>query len=124
MVIVSSILITLALLFYSIGVWSERFTKFLLKRHLYFFWLGFAFDISGTLAMHKISSHPFNILEPHTLTGQIALWLMLLHAIWASIVIIENKVGLRKKFHKYSLLVWFIWLIPYLGGMYIGMSGK
>ena len=124
MVIASSILITLALIFYSIGVWSERFSKMLMKRHLYFFWLGFVFDVSGTLAMHKISSHPFNILEPHTLTGQIALWLMLLHAVWATFVIAKNKVELRKKFHRYSLFVWMIWLIPYLGGMYIGMAGK
>ena len=95
-----------------------------MKLHLYFFWLGFVFDVSGTLAMHKISNHPFNILDSHTLTGQIALWLMLLHAVWATFVIAKNKVEIRKKFHRYSLFVWMIWLIPYLGGMYIGMAGK
>jgi hypothetical protein len=25
-------------------------------------------------------------------------------------------------FHRYSLVVWLIWLVPYFGGMYLGMS--
>lgn len=121
MVILSSILISMALLFYSIGVWAERIVKYLKKWHLYCFWAGLFFDIIGTLSMHKISQHQFNILETHTLTGQIALWLMLFHAIWATNVVRKNNEELRKKFHKYSLLVWLIWLIPYFGGMFIGM---
>ena len=32
----------------------------------------------------------FDILEPHTLTGQIALWLMLFHAIWATRVVVKQ----------------------------------
>jgi len=24
-------------------------------------------------------------------------------------------------FHRYSLFVWLVWLVPYFGGMYIGM---
>jgi hypothetical protein len=26
------------------------------------------------------------------------------------------------KFHRYSLVVWLIWLIPYFGGMIAGMT--
>jgi uncharacterized repeat protein (TIGR03987 family) len=122
MVILSSILISLALVFYSIGIWAERLKKYLLKWHLIFFWAGLLFDISGTYAMHLIADGKFDILEPHTFTGQLALWLMLIHAIWATIVIAKNNEIARTKFHKYSLIVWLIWLIPYLGGMYLGMS--
>ena len=82
--LISTILISLALFFYSLGVWSERFNKYLLSWHVTSFWIGFVFDVSGTLAMHKLADGPFNILEPHTLTGQIALWLMLVHAVWAT----------------------------------------
>lgn len=120
--IISTILITLALMFYSIGVWAERLKKYLLNWHVVVFWMGFFFDVSGTLAMHKLAEGPFNILEPHTLTGQIALWLMLLHAVWATIVVKNNNESLRKVFHKYSLFVWLIWLVPYFGGMYIGIN--
>lgn len=120
--ILSTIFITLALIFYSIGVWSERIAKYLKKLHIYAFWTGFIFDVSGTLAMHQLAEGPFNILEVHTLTGQIALWLMLIHAIWATRVAFFGQEESRKKFHKYSLFVWFVWLVPYFGGMYIGMS--
>ena len=120
--LISAILISLALLFYSLGVWSERYNKYLLKRHVISFWIGFLFDVLGTLAMHKLADGPFDILEPHTFTGQIALWLMLIHAIWATWAINKGSDDVLKKFHKYSILVWIIWLIPYFGGMYIGMS--
>jgi uncharacterized repeat protein (TIGR03987 family) len=86
------------------------------------FWIGFAFDVSGTYAMHLIAKGPFNMLELHTLTGQIALWLMLLHAIWATRVIINQDETMKNKFHKFSIVVWLIWLIPYFGGMFMGMS--
>lgn len=120
--LISTILISLALFFYSLGVWSERINLYLLKWHVISFWIGFAFDVSGTLAMHKLADEPFDILEPHTLTGQIALWLMLIHAVWATWAIKKGSDDVLKKFHKYSLVVWIIWLIPYFGGIYIGMS--
>ena len=121
-VILSTTLITFALIFYSLGVWSERIAKYLKPWHVLSFWIGFAFDVSGTIAMHKIAVGPFDIFEPHTLTGQIALWLMLVHAIWASWVIRKGSPEVRINFHKFSLIVWLIWLIPYFGGMYLGMS--
>lgn len=120
--IISTVLISLALIFYSLGVWSERIAKFLKPRHVAAFWIGFAFDISGTWAMHLISTKPFDITEPHTLTGQIALWLMLLHAAWATWVVLKGNHNMRNNFHKFSIIVWLIWLIPYFGGMYLAMN--
>lgn len=72
--------------------------------------------------MHLIAKGPFDILEPHTLTGQIALWLMLIHAVWATRVIMKRDEALKVKFHKFSIVVWLIWLIPYFGGMFLGMN--
>lgn len=117
----SMITITLALVFYSLGVWSERISRYLKKWHVVTFWIGFTFDVIGTLAMHKLSENPFDLTDFHTLTGQIALWLMLGHAIWATRVVRNNNEKLRVKFHRYSLVVWLIWLIPYFGGMIAGM---
>ena len=121
LVILSTILITLALLFYTLGVWSERIAKYLKPWHVVSFWIGLAFDVSGTYTMHLIAQGPLDILEPHTLAGQIALWLMLLHAIWATRVTIKQDELMKVKFHKFSIVVWYIWLIPYFGGMYLGM---
>ena len=122
MLIFSTVTITLALLFYSVGVWSERFSKYLKPWHVVTFWIGFTFDVCGTLAMHYISDNPFDLTNMHTLTGQIALWLMLAHATWATSVVRKNKTTLRQNFHRYSLIVWLIWLIPYIGGMILGMT--
>ncbi len=124
MVFISTLLITSALIFYSLGVWAERWSRYLKVWHVYSFWIGFTFDVSGTFAMHFIGNSDFNILEPHTLTGQIALWLMLIHAIWATRVIRKDKTETRKKFHRYSLFVWIIWMIPYIGGVIMGMSNS
>jgi uncharacterized repeat protein (TIGR03987 family) len=119
----AAILITLALLFYSLGVWTERIARYLKPWHLLAFWTGFAFDVSGTYAMHLMARGPFDIFEAHTLTGQIAIWLMLAHAIWATWVVRSGSMELRSRFHRYSVLVWLFWLVPYFGGMYLGMSG-
>ena len=119
--IVSATLITLALIFYSVGVWSERIARYLKTWHVTAFWIGFLFDGCGTLAMHRMAEKPFDLWEPHTLTGQIALWLMLVHAMWATVVARIGSDEARKGFHRYSLFVWLIWLVPYFGGMYLAM---
>jgi len=120
--ILSTTLITLALAFYSIGVWSERVARYIKPWHVAAFWTGFVFDVAGTWAMHRMATIPFDLRTPHTLTGQIALWLMLTHAIWATFVVRRGTESARSRFHRYSLIVWLIWLVPYFGGMYIGMT--
>jgi len=124
LLLLSTVLITLALVFYSTGIWSERFSRYLKKWHVAAFWTGFMFDVSGTWSMSRLSQHPFNLFELHSLTGQIALWLMLVHAIWATYVVIKGSETSRTKFHRYSLMVWLIWLVPYFGGMIMGMTHK
>ncbi len=122
LLITATILITLALIFYSIGVWSERIIHLLKPWHVLAFWAGFLFDMTGTVTMHLISKGPFNLQAPHTLTGQIALWLMFIHAIWATYVVKSGSEKTRTNFHRYSFIVWLIWLIPYFSGIYVGMS--
>ncbi len=119
--VMSFVLITLALLFYSVGVWSERIAHYLKLWHVIAFWTGFLFDVSGTMVMHRLAKGPFDLRAPHTLTGQIALWLMLAHALWATRVVRQGTEAIRKDFHRYSLVVWLVWLVPYFGGMVIGM---
>jgi uncharacterized repeat protein (TIGR03987 family) len=118
----SALHITLALVFYSLGVWAEKIAHYLKPWHVVAFWTGFLFDMLGTWMMHRMADGPFDILEPHTMTGQIALWLMLIHATWATIVVKKKQESARKKFHTYSIIVWLFWLIPYFGGMYMGMT--
>ncbi len=119
--VAASILITLALIFYSLGVWAEHLARYLKGWHVVAFWTGFLFDTSGTLAMELIQPG-FDWASSHTITGQIALWLMLGHAIWATRVVRKGSETTRRRFHRFSLVVWAIWLIPYIGGMFLGMA--
>jgi uncharacterized repeat protein (TIGR03987 family) len=115
-------IISLALVFYSLGVWAERISQYLKLWQVFAFWTGFIFDVFGTWVMHELAKNPFDLTNPHTLTGQIALWLMLAHAFGATVVV---KRGTEKKlinFNKYSVIVWLFWLIPYFSGLYIGMK--
>ena len=52
-----------------------------------------------------------------------ALWLMFVHALWATRIILKGDEEQRTRFHRLSLLVWLFWLVPYFGGMYLGMTG-
>jgi uncharacterized repeat protein (TIGR03987 family) len=117
----ATILITLALVFYTIGVWAERLARYLKPWHVVAFWTGLAFDISGTVAM-ELMVPGMDWTSPHTITGQIALWLMLGHATWATVTVRRGTAEARTGFHRYSLLVWLFWLVPYIGGMLLGMG--
>jgi uncharacterized repeat protein (TIGR03987 family) len=119
--VVSTVLVTLALILYSVGVWSERLARYLKMWHVIAFWTGFFFDASGTVAMHLMARGPFDLRQAHTLTGQIALWLMLVHALWATRVARKGSDDARKGFHRYSVVIWLIWLVPYFGGMVLAM---
>jgi uncharacterized repeat protein (TIGR03987 family) len=109
------IIITLALVFYSIGVWSERFSGRLKAWHLIFFWLGIICDTWGTSLMFKMAGGL--TFDVHGLTGLLAIVLMFIHAVWATVVLVKKDEKLIMSFHKFSLAVWIIWLIPYLSPM-------
>ena len=117
-VLVSTILISLALVFYSIGVWSERIASRLKVWHL-IFWGGLVFDTVGTGMMLEMAGG----IKPdiHSLTGVLAILLMLFHAVWATLVLIRKNEKAILNFHKFSLLVWVIWLIPYFTGFFVSM---
>ena len=117
--IVSTVLITLALISYSIGVWSERLAGRLKGRHLIFFWIGFVFDTTGTGIMFEMAGKIGT--DIHSVTGILAILLMFIHAVWASIVLIQKNEKAITRFHHFSVFVWAIWLIPYLTGFFASM---
>ncbi len=85
------IIISLALLFYSIGVWSERISTQLKTWHLVFFWLGLICDTWGTgLMLEMAGGLTFDI---HGLTGLIAILLILVPSVFAQTPEVTN--GLR-----------------------------
>ncbi|WP_297424843.1 HsmA family protein [Clostridium sp.] len=121
MLIYAIVSITSAFIFYTIGVWSEKMQGKLKIWHLIIFYLGLFFDTLGTTIMSKIAAGGFQ-LNFHGITGLLAIFLMLFHALWATIVLIKNNENAKIKFHKFSILVWIIWLIPFISGAILGMA--
>ena len=118
------IAITLALIFYTIGVWSEHRAKVLKPVHLVFFWLGLCMDTAGTMIMSKLADGATGGLTGvHGVTGLIAIILMMVHAVWATIVLVRKDEKAAHTFHRFSVMVWVIWLVPFVIGMIMGMSG-
>ena len=108
-----------ALVMYTSGVWGEKLSGILNKWHLGFFWTGFVFDTIGTTLMGRIAGvFTFNM---HGITGAAAIVLMLAHAIWASLALAYKKEKVLRNFHNFSLVVWVIWLIPFVSGLLLAM---
>jgi uncharacterized repeat protein (TIGR03987 family) len=118
--VISTILISLALVLYSIGVWSERIARRLKGWHLFFFWGGLVFDTVGTGIMFEMAGGIEN--DVHSITGVAAILIMLIHAVWATIVFFLRNEKVINNFHYFSIFVWLVWLIPYFTGFFVSMG--
>lgn len=118
----ASIIMATALVLYTIGVWSERFAGRLRGWHLVFFWAGLACDTVGTGMMFDyVGGMQFDV---HGISGVIAIVLMAVHAVWATVVLRRRDERWLTKFHRLSVVVWAIWLIPYLSPMFVAMATR
>jgi len=116
----ATVFINLALLFYTIGVWSERIQGRLKVWHTVLFWFGLVCDTLGTGMMFDyVGGMSFDI---HGLSGMLAIVLMFIHAVWATIVLVKKDEKMIVNFHKFSIFVWLIWLIPYFSPMLFSMA--
>ena len=90
MIAIASTAITLALVFYTIGVFAERRAGTLKHGHIIFFYMGLVFDNAGTAIMSLIargeSTNP-----AHAATGLPAIILMIVHAAWATAVLVHKN---------------------------------
>lgn len=116
------IVINLALVFYTVGVWSNRIARRLKWWHLAFFVLGLVFDVWGTYLMLGMAGGM--TLDIHGISGLLAILLMLINAAWALIVLLRKEEKAILNFHKFSLLVWLIWLVPYFSPMVFQLAQR
>ena len=98
MVIFAAIIISLALVFYTIGVFAERRSGTLRPKHLAFFWTGFVFDTAGTTIMSMVAGETGGAGSPlHAITGVLALSLMLFVLLYSpcfvALVVIRQEAG-------------------------------
>ena len=115
------VFINLACLFYTIGVWAERLRRRLKWWHVLFFYTGLICDTIGIASMGIISGSLFK-LTFHGITGNTAILLMLFYAVWATIVLLKKNEKMILKFHRFSIFVWAVWLVPMITGMIFGAT--
>ena len=113
------VFINVACLLYTIGVWAEKIQHRLKIWHAVMFWSGFVSDTIGTTAMSLLSGSLIK-LTFHGMAGLIAILLMLFHSVWASLVLYKKDENMILNFHRFSILVWIIWLIPMVTGAIFG----
>ena len=117
----ATIIMAAALVFYSVGVWGERISGRLKTWHLVFFILGLICDTWGTGLMFEfVGGMMFDL---HWITGLIAILLMLIHALWALVVLLRKDEKAILNFHKFSVAVWALWLVPYFSPMFFNIVG-
>ncbi|MGV1010227.1 MAG: HsmA family protein [Dermatophilaceae bacterium] len=130
MLVPAVVTITLALILYTIGVWGERVQGILKPWHAVFFGLGLTADATGTVLMTRIADtrraqdvSPGGLNTLMAVSGTLALLLMAIHLGWAIAVLIRDREPEKVTFHRFSVAVWAIWLIPYLAGAVAAMAG-
>lgn len=107
-----------AFAFYTLGVWSAFLSRRLKPWHAFCFWLGFSADSAGTEMMRRMAGG-FH-WGFHTATGAAALTLMLFHALWATAVLVHGNESRLRSFHRASIAVWLVWLVPFVTGLILG----
>lgn len=112
--------ILLAFVAYTVGVWSERCAGRLKPWHLTAFWIGLIFDTVGTKTMMNMAGGL--TADLHGVTGVAAILLMLVHAVWATWVLVRKDEAMTVKFHRFSVVVWAIWLVPFLSPALVPMA--
>jgi len=113
--LIATSIVTLALIFYTIGIISEQIKKELTRKVLAFVTLGIIFDISATTLMIIGSANsPFTV---HGLLGYSSLTLMMIDVVllWR-----HKKVhgfgNVSSGLHIYSRMAYTWWVLAYITG--------
>jgi hypothetical protein len=116
LLISGSVIVTLALISYSIGILAEQIGKKVTRRVLVFITIGIILDITATLFM--IVGSPNSPFTFHGFLGYSALVVMLMDVIMIWRYTITNSIGiaLTRSLHLYSRYAYLWWVIAYITG--------
>lgn len=122
---IGSLIVTLALLFYTIGFIKEQRKKLVTSSVLLFFSLGVVLDISATILMILGSTNGMFTL--HGFLGYSALLGMCIDAalLWRHKLKNGSEVLVSKKLNTYSKVVYFWWVIAFItGGLMVALKHR
>jgi len=118
---IGAFIVTLALISYTIAVFSERKKRHITKRILSYFVIGVILDITATTCMIIGSTNsPFTF---HGLLGYSALALMLIDTIliWRFYKTYSSDLEVSSSLHRYTIISYSWWVIAYITGSMLVM---
>jgi hypothetical protein len=119
---IGSLIVTLALISYSIAILTEQFKRIISKRILIFLSLGVVLDISATLCMIIGSSNgPFTL---HGMLGYSSLTLMIIDTvlIWKLKLRMGMNSAVPAGLNLYTRIAYVWWIAAYItGGLLVAM---
>ena len=121
--ITGSVIVTLALIIYTIGFVKERKAKLVTSRILFFYSLGVLLDITATIFMIIGSSK--GIISTHGLIGYSALLAMLTDTclLWRHNLKLGSMSTVSRSLHLYSQIAYTWWVTAYItGGILVAVS--
>jgi hypothetical protein len=121
--IIGSIVVTIALVFYSIGFTKERRKKLVTSGVLTFYTTGVSLDITATVFMIMGSSK--GLVTFHGLIGYSSLLGMLVDTIilWKHFLKKGSSETVSHPLHLYSRIAYIWWIIAFItGGLLVAIS--
>ena len=121
---IGSAVVSIALLFYSIGFIKEKRGRKLNHGMLVFFTIGVFFDISATILMIIGSSN--GIITMHGVIGYSSLLGMIIETslLWRQNLKTGPGSVLSPKLHRYSAIAYTWWVIAYITGGLLVLFSK
>lgn len=114
--LIASLIVTLALVNYSIGAISEQRSKSITRKVLLFLTIGVILDIIGTILMILGSSKSGITL--HGVIGYSSLAMMLTDTLLLWLTVRKNKINSStpRKLHIFTLVAYIWWVLAYITG--------
>ena len=120
LILLSVVLITLALLLYSMAVWLNWRSRRLTFAHIAIFWGAVTCDALATRFMGaRVETIRWDL---HTISGYLALGLMAGLTLWGTAALLQKRDDRLARFHRLAIPIWIVWGGTYITGVYLGIQ--
>ena len=125
-VIVGLLCLLLALVLYSVGVWTAFRKKGFGRLQVWTLWLGVLFDIIATVSMGwRIGGLDLSTRGlPHTVIALVATLGMIIAAIFGEMAYVKKDEALGAKCAKLNIIPWALWVAVFLWSLATRMPAR
>ena len=120
---IGSMIVTIALVFYTVGFTKERRRRLVTSQVLFFYTIGVILDITATIFMIIGSSR--GMLTVHGFIGYSSLLGMLADTflLWRHYLKEGSEKNVNQKLHLYSRIAYIWWVLAYItGGLLVAIN--